>query len=366
MTLHVAVVTGSRAEFGLLTTTIEAVAEHPDLELSVVAGGSHLIGAPPTIEEVRRRFEVRDEVPMQSPDTTGRFADAAAVGRGVSGFVEVFERIAPDWVVVLGDRIEAFAAATAASVAGIRTAHIHGGDRAEGVADDSMRHAITKLSHLHLAATEESAVRIARLGERGDAIHVVGSPAVDGLDAIDPLPEARYRELGSPERLLLHHGTGLEASEEIRWIEAAIEALSDVDAVVAIRPNLDPGSDLVQRALTASGVSIHAGLPREEFIGLLRRVRVVVGNSSAGLIEAAVVGCPAVNLGPRQAGRERCSNVVDVDLPDAGLIAASIRRAMEFDRHFEHPFGMDGVGPRIASILPLVHGDVEVRKRIVY
>ncbi len=367
MTMRVMVVTGTRAEFGLLTSTIEAIRSHRDLELLLVAAGAHLIGDAPTIQEVRRRFEVHAEVPLQTPGETGRIADAAAVGRGVAGFTATIDRLRPDFVLVLGDRIEAFAAASAASVGGLAVAHIHGGDRAEGVADEAMRHAITKLAHLHLPATASSAARIERMGERPDAIHVVGSPAVDGLGALRPLGDAGFRDLGSPRALLLHHGAGLEPAMEDRWIEAALAGLREVAPVLAIRPNRDPGSDRIDAALAeAEGVSVHPGLVRDDFVGLLRRVEVLVGNSSAGLIEAAVVGCPAVNLGPRQGGRERCANVVDVEVPDPDAIVRGIRRALEVERGFDHPYGEEGVGERIASILADARGGIDLRKRIAY
>ena len=367
MTLRVMVVTGTRAEFGLLERTIDAIREHDGLELVLVAAGAHLIGDRPTIGDVRARFPVDAEIVLQIDGAIGRAADAAALGRGVAGFAETIERVRPDWLLVLGDRIEAFAAASAASVGGVAVAHIHGGDRAEGVADDAMRHAITKLSHLHLAATEASAARLERLGERSDAIHVVGSPAVDGVDASAPLSDDRYRDLGSPRAVLLHHGSGLEPHVEDRWIAAAIEGLRGRGPVLAIRPNSDPGSDRVDAALAASdGLSIHPGLVREDFLGLLRRVEVLVGNSSAGLIEAAIVGCPAVNLGPRQSGRERCANVFDVANPDPDEIADAIRRAVEVERRVDHPYGAPGVALRIATLLVEARGGIDLRKRITY
>ena len=181
---RVAVITGSRADFGLLRSTMDAIETHPDLELQVVASGAHLLPPDRTIEEVRSRVRVDAVVEMQSPGVFGRSADAAAVGRGVSGFAEVLDRLDPQVVLVLGDRIEAFAAASAASIGGRILAHVHGGDRAEGVADEAMRHAITKLAHLHFAATEESGERILRLGEAPSTVHVVGSPAIDGLEEI--------------------------------------------------------------------------------------------------------------------------------------------------------------------------------------
>ena len=364
---RVLVVTGTRAEFGLLRTTIDAIDRHPDLELRLVAGGAHLLGDPPTIEEVRRRFTVDAEVPMQIVGEIGRSADARALGRGVSGFAAVFDRLQPDWIVVLGDRIEAFAAASAASVAGIALAHIHGGDCAEGVADEAMRHATTKLAHVHFAATETSATRIARMGEEEASIHVVGSPAVDGIDAVPALAESRYRNLGSPRVLLLHHGAGLEAAEEDRWIDSVISGLREFSSVLAIRPNRDPGSERIEAALArADSIVVSDGLERDEFIGLLRRIDVLVGNSSAALIEGAVIGCPAVNLGPRQGGRERCGNVVDVLRPDPTAVRDAIRRAMAVECPADHPYGGGGVGERIASILARGRDRIVIRKRIAY
>ena len=192
----VAVVTGTRAEWGLLSPVCDAIIARGDLALEVCAGGAHLLDPPrtsdpiyghlpgfePTIIWVESCGHHPHRFEMQRAGETGRPADAAALGRGVSALAEHFARLAPDIVVVLGDRIEAFAAASAASIGGIRVAHIHGGDRAEGVADEAMRHAITKLSHIHFAASAESAARIARLGEDAARIHLVGSPAVDGLD----------------------------------------------------------------------------------------------------------------------------------------------------------------------------------------
>src|SRR5881394_2962134 len=172
----VAVVTGSRAEFGLLRPVMKAIAGHPALNLRVIVTGSHLLSPAETINDVKADFAIDATVAMQSivngqasEPPSGRLSDSASLGRGISGLAEVFSRLSPDVVVVLGDRIEAFAAAAAASVGGIRVAHIHGGDRAEGIADEAMRHAITKLAHLHLAATELSARRIVLMGEKPDA-----------------------------------------------------------------------------------------------------------------------------------------------------------------------------------------------------
>lgn len=374
MNRRVAIVTGTRAEFGLLRSTIEAVDRHPDLEVMVMAGGAHLLGPARTIEEVRATCEVVAEIEMQRDGEFGRDADAAALGRGVVGFAAAFERSDPDAVVVLGDRIEAFAAASAASIAGRRVVHLHGGDRAEGVADEAMRHAITRLAHLHLAATEQSGARLRRTGEDPSAVQVVGSPAVDGLEKVPALDDEAFEAVGAPRTILLHHGAGLDEAIESAWIDAALEACAAHGPTLVLRPNADPGSEVVAERIEAfaaggrTDLQRRDHLPRATFLGCLRRIDAIVGNSSAGLIEAAVVGCSAVNLGPRQGGRERPSSVIDLESPDAGAIGRAITEAASRPRHPDHPYGGPGVGERIAVAIATMLEDADgpPRKRLAY
>jgi UDP-hydrolysing UDP-N-acetyl-D-glucosamine 2-epimerase len=375
VTRRVAIVTGTRAEFGLLRSTIHAVAAHPELECLVVAGGAHLLPPARTIDEVRRSLPpgatLVAEVPMQAPGRVGRDEDAAALGRGVSGFAEVFAGLDPVAVVVLGDRIEALAAASAASVGGRRVVHLHGGDRAEGVADEAMRHAITALSHLHLAATEESGARLRRMGEDPATVHVVGSPAVDGLAAIGPLDDADFEALGSPRTIVLQHGAGLDAPAEAAWIDAALTAAVEHGPTLVLSPNADPGSDVVldhidAAAATSDRIVRLDHLPREVFVGLLRRIDAIVGNSSAGLIEGAIVGCPAINLGPRQGGRERPASVTDIEAPDAEVIIRAIDHATTVSRTIGHPYGIPGVGERIADLIARLDTTRPPRKRLAH
>jgi len=378
---RVAVVTGSRADFGLLRPVMEAVQNHPELELLVVASGSHLIPPAETFREVKQAFEVADSVPMQKPGPASRLDDAEATGRGIARFARSFGGLRPDWVVVLGDRIEAFAAASAASIGGVAVAHIHGGDRAEGIADEAMRHAITKLAHLHLAASAQSAERIRRMGEREDSIHVVGSPAIDDLDRFAPLTDEAWIALGSPHAAVLMHPVGRHAEEEeaAAWavIEGVTLALGQGASVLALAPNHDPGRTGIASAIdaaTGKGVARTANhLPRERFVGLLKRLAesngVFVGNSSAGLIEAAALRVPTVNVGARQAGRERPANVVDAERESAEVVAAAVGRALEIDRAgLRHPYGEGRAGAKIAALLAGIdpHATGLVRKRCAY
>ncbi len=361
---RIAVVTGSRAEFGLLRPVMRAVAARPDLELLVVAAGSHLVSPALTLRDVQAEFPVFDSVPMQIAGRVGRAEDAESVGRGVGRFARVFERASPTWVVVLGDRIEAFAAAAAAAIGGWALAHIHGGDRAEGVADESMRHAITKLAHLHFAATEQSRSRLVRMGEDPSRVHLAGSPAIDGLAEIPALPEDRDAALGSPEIIALLHPVGRadehEEAAAAETLNAALHASPDLP-VVCLAPNLDPGRSGVLRAIAradkdARRVKYVEHLPRPEFVGLLKRVAarrgVLVGNSSAGLIEAAALRLAAVDVGPRQRARERPANVVHVERESAGAIIEAIARARALDLSaLTHPYGDGRSGERIADLL---------------
>ncbi|GJQ28977.1 MAG: UDP-N-acetyl glucosamine 2-epimerase [Phycisphaerae bacterium] len=370
---RIAVVTGSRAEFGLLAPVMRAVARQPGLELAVVAAGSHLVSPGLTYREVKAAFPVAASVPMQVAGRTGRAADVEALAAGVARFGRAFEGLRPGWVVVLGDRIEAFAAASAASVGGFALAHVHGGDRAEGVADEAMRHAITKLAHLHLAATAASAERIVRMGEDPARVHVVGSPAVDDLGTIPPADDARWADVGEPTAVFVMHPIGRDAETEEAGAAQVLAALTG-ERVLALHPNLDAGREGVLRAIEQAGGSIvvREHLPRREFVGVLKRLAssggVVVGNSSAALIEGAVLGVPAVDVGRRQAGRERCANVVHVEAERTVAVREGVDAARRIDRaSITHPYGDGRTGERIAGILAASFtAPVSLRKQCAY
>lgn len=345
-------VTGTRAEFGLLAPVLDAMLAQPGLRLRLAVTGTHLLRPQPTRDDVARRYAIDVEYPMQAQGESGRLADAMALGRGVTGAAEAIERCRPECVLVLGDRIEAFAAASAAAIAGVRVAHIHGGDRAEGIADESMRHAISKLAHIHFAASAESGERLRRMGELPERIRVVGSPAIDGLEAIPPLDDARYDELGRPEIVALLHPIGRDADLERRDAAALLAASRGRARTLALEPNRDPGHEGIRRALDEADVQRIAHLPRPQWIGLLRRVRLLVGNSSAGLIEAAALRLRVLDVGDRQAGRERPANVLHVDGGDAGSIERVLREAFDrADPPASHPYGDGRAGERIAEFL---------------
>ena len=356
---RIAVVTGTRAEFGLLRPVMYAVREHTDLDLLVIAAGSHLVQPALTFREIKKEFDVADSIPMQTVGRVGRWHDVESTGKGIARFARSFERLRPDVVVVLGDRIEAFAAASAASIGGLPVAHLHGGDLAEGVADEAMRHAITKLAHIHFPATETSAARILRMGEPRSRVHVVGSPAIDGLAGIEAMGDERAHELGDPRVVMLIHPIGRPDEQEEAVASSALEAIGD-RRTLCLLPNLDPGRVGIVRAIESASAQAHVSvcehLKREAFVGLLKRLThtggLLVGNSSAGLIEAGAIGVPTVNIGSRQSGRERGTNVVDAQGESTEAIADAIGRALELDRtSITHPFGDGKAGVRVAEVL---------------
>lgn len=335
-----------------MVPVFQAIEAKPELELMVAVSGAHLLPPARTRDEVAALYMIVAEVPMQQEGESGRFADAHAFARGVHGMANVIDALRPDAVMVLGDRIEAFAAASAAAIAGVRVAHIHGGDRAEGVADESMRHATSKLSHLHLCASAGSAERLWRMGEDEARIVVAGSPALDGLELMLPLDDDRYRALGSPEIVVLLHPTGRSNEEEARCATMLLEACRSRGRVLCLEPNFDPGRDGIMEAIRASGLPSLPHLPRHEWIGLLRRIRTLVGNSSAGLLEAAALRLWTVNVGSRQAGRERARNVIDVATWNGQAIGEGIDRALTPSLPLAgHPFGDGQAGVRVAAAL---------------
>lgn len=365
---RVAVVTGSRAEFGLLRPVMKAVEAHTDLELLCIASGSHLIQPAETFHEVKASFPIADSIPMQIAGKTGRVEDAEAVARGVGRFTRSFDRLAVDWVVVLGDRIEAFAAASAAAIGGWPLAHIHGGDRAEGIADESIRHAITKLAHVHFPATQGSGDRIIRMGEKPENVHVVGSPAMDDLPDMPALSDQEYKELGSPTIVYLMHPVGRHPEMEEAAARTVLGAFTG-ERVLALHPNFDAGREGIVRAIESFKVPTRRQLQRPQFVGLLKRLAqdggVLVGNSSSALIEAAALRLPIIDIGPRQAGRERANNALHA-METEESVRAALLHARRLDRaSITHPYGDGRAGYRVADVLArLTPSDSGIRRKL--
>ncbi len=372
-------VSGTRAEFGLMRSTLRAIQSHPKLRLQLVVTGMHLDKKHGRSADAIRRdgWTIDAEVPWGSasndPDAT-----ALATGEAIAGLSRSFTKLKPDIVLVCGDRVEAFAAAAAGHVGQRLVAHVHGGDKAQGQVDDALRHAITKLAHLHLAATKQSAARIKKLGEDVSRVHVVGAPGLDGIldepltlaELLGIVPEVRRQDFAL---VVLHPDA---PSEQLAFDRASMllraAATIGYERLVIVAPNNDPGAAGIFRAwdeaAKKSHISLHRDLPRRAFLALLRDAAVLVGNSSAGIIEAASFGTPVMNVGPRQLGRERSGNVTDVPYSEAAIRKALAKlwnrgRPKRFTGR--NVYGGAGAASRIAAILGRVPLDDRLRRKLI-
>jgi GDP/UDP-N,N'-diacetylbacillosamine 2-epimerase (hydrolysing) len=358
---RVAVVTGTRAEYGLLCSTMDAIRKRRGLDLRVVVTGMHLLRKfGYTVRQiVDDGWPIAARVRMQAGDDHPT-DQATGLSRGVAGIAKFLESDRTDIVVVLGDRIEAMAGALAAVTTGRRVAHIHGGDVAPGDFDDRLRHAITKLADVHLAATRKAAQRIIRMGEDPERVHHVGAPGLDRLlelvDRRRPRPRARGKSA-----IVLHHPCGRPASVERRVMTAVLRAVHDAKlGATIIHPNSDRGHEGIIAAIKAftrrrdvTDFRVIRSIDRDTYLRMLIEADALIGNSSSGIIEAATAGTPVVNIGPRQRGRERSGRaVVDADESFASIraaLAAALRKRPIIGA--ATVYGDGHAGKRIADLL---------------
>lgn len=363
-------VTGTRADFGLLESTLCAAAAHPGLDVAVVATGMHLmVEHGNTIDAVETSgLRVAARLPVDlARDDAGTMA--RATGQMLVSLTDAFERERPGVVVVLGDRGEMLAGALAAAYLGIHVVHIHGGERS-GTIDESVRHAISKLAHYHFVATLQSAERLERMGERPDTIFVTGAPGLDGLRDRAPTSRAELaREVGfdpsRPIALLLFHPVLQESAAAAEQAGAVVDALGDLQ-VVCLLPNADPGNAAIrQRFLAAESPRFrcHVNLPRPAYLAWLAAVDVMVGNSSSGIIEAASFSLPVVNIGERQRLRERSANVLDCSAAQEDIRSTLARALALRGRSFDNVYGSGGSGARIVELLASLPLDPDLLKK---
>lgn len=316
-------VTGTRADYGLMAATLQRIRSHPQLALQLVVTGMHLSAKfGMTVNEIEQaRLPIVARIPTRVDDRSAE-GMSRGIGQMVIGLTDAIKANRPDLVLLLGDRGEMLAGAIAALHLGVPVAHLHGGERS-GTVDEPVRHAITKLSHWHFVASEQSRERVIRMGERPEHVWVTGAPALDGLATL-PLPsrEDTLVDLGLPAgsryALVLFHPVVQEARQAHAQTLALREALersvsASGRAVVWLDPNADAGGGEILRALNGALVRRIRHLPRPRFLAALRHADLLAGNSSAGIIEAASFGTPVVNIGSRQRARERNANTRDCD-----------------------------------------------------
>lgn len=370
MTRTVHFLTGIRSEYDILAPIIAAVDAQPDLDAGVIVTGAHLTGlhgqSIRQIEADGYRIAARIDSLLASDGLGGRVKGMALQ---LAGLTDLFARERPDFLVVMGDREEVMTGAVAAIYHHIPIVHVGGGDHADdGNVDNLVRHAVSKMAHLHMATTELSGQRLRQLGEEPWRIHVTGA---SGLDRIIATPDMARDDLeralgvdwhGEPYAVLLYHPTitdFAEARAHMASITRVLEASGLNIAVMA--PNSDPGNQAISLEIDSliaryPKAKAFTFLERKVFINMLRHARVMVGNSSAGILEAPSMGLPVVNIGIRQRGREHGDNVIFTDY-DAGEIAAAIARATT-DESFRAlvaqrrtPYGDGKAGQRIAEVL---------------
>lgn len=381
MTRRICLITGSRAEYGHLRCLAREIADDPDLTLQWLVTGTHFskrFGM--THREIEADgfvIDERVEVPFGDDSAGGavRF-----MGESMIGISAALERLAPDTLVILGDRYEMLASAAAALVLGVPISHLHGGETTEAAFDESIRHAITKMAHMHFVAAEPYRRRVIQLGEQPDSVHNVGAPGLDNVANMKAIDSASLQDLlgaGIDDGFFLvtYHpvtlGTG-DPAGPVREMLAAFDAFPD-RGVLMTGVNADPGFHAIASALhdyaeaRDTRVVLRPSLGETAYLGAMSRAAVVVGNSSSGIVEAPALGVPSVNIGDRQKGRLRTASVIDCgesqdDIRDAieRALDPVFRAGLEF---MSLPYGRGGASRKIKELLKCVPLNGLMRKR---
>lgn len=381
----IAVVTGTRAEYGILKPLLKKIRDLEDLELKLIVTGMHLLtkyGL--TINDVRADgFKIDAEVRMYEESESDDAYYGKALARGTDGFTNVLLQMNPHILVVLGDRLEPLAATLAAATIRIPIAHIHGGDRTNsGHIDESIRHSITRFAHIHFPPTGVCADRLIKMGEEPCRVHKVGALGLDTVVDQQPIPkEELSAKLGlnphDPIVVSIFHPVHLEREIAGEQMHEIFEALGELKVqTVIIYPNNDAGSeDIITEIERHRGklcTHIFPTLPHLQYVSLLKHADVLIGNSSSGIIEAASLELPVINIGSRNRDREHAENVIFVD-----AVRNDILRAIEVALHDEkfrqkvrqckNPWGDGKAAEKIVMVLSEIEIDRKLlQKKITY
>lgn len=368
MSRRICVVTGSRADYGLLRWVMEGIREAPGLQLQVIATGMHLspeFGL--TFREIENDgFVIDSKVEMLVSSDTGTGL-AKSMGLGLIGIGDALQQLKPDLMLVLGDRFEIFAAVAAATVARIPVAHVHGGEATEGAFDEAMRHSITKMAHLHFVAAEEYRRRVIQLGEHPDRVFMVGGLGIDNIKKLalldrHALEAALGFKLGPRNLLITFHPVTLEdatSPHQMAELLVALEALEDTHLIFT-GSNADTEGrellELIERFVSGRrNARAFTSLGQVRYLSCIRHVDAVVGNSSSGLTEVPSFGKGTINIGDRQKGRLKAASVIDCG-PDRQSIGAALERI--YSPAFQstlatvrNPYGEGGASEKIVRVL---------------
>lgn len=385
MTKKICVVVGSRANYSSIKSAMQAIQAHPKLELQVVLAASAILDRYGSVSKLIEAdgFKAHARVHMliegETPTTM-----AKSTGLGLLELPTIFEQLQPAVVLTVGDRFETMATTLAAAYMNIPIAHTMGGE-VSGTIDESIRHAVTKFAHIHFPASPDARNRIVRLGEPEETVHLVGCPRIDLVADVlkndsGPMQDNLFAggvgadfDLEQPFVLISQHPVTTEYGEGESQIAASLQAVRDVGLpAIVLWPNADAGSEDIARGIRKwreqgfdEKMHFFRNLPVDTYIRLMRRTACLVGNSSSGIREGAYIGTPVVNIGSRQAGRERGRNVIDVE-PKRQAIYDAIRRQVGNGRHALDPLYGDGnAGSRIADTLAKL-GTINVQKRISF
>jgi GDP/UDP-N,N'-diacetylbacillosamine 2-epimerase (hydrolysing) len=373
----ICIVTGSRAEYGLLYWLIKNVNENPDMELQLIVTGMHLspeFGL--TWKEIEKDglpITRKVEITLSSDTSVGI---SKSMGLAQISFAEAFDQLHPEIIILLGDRFEIFSAATVALIAGIPIAHIHGGELTEGAYDDAIRHAITKMSHLHFTSTEQYRQRVIQLGENPATVFNVGAIGLDNIRKLNLLSKADFEQsigqkLFNRNLLITFHPVTLEnqsAGEQFKQTLMALDELSDT-LLIFTKPNSDKDGRIIIQlidefvAKNQDKTVAFTSLGQLRYLSAIPHMDAVVGNSSSGIVEVPVFNIPTVNIGDRQKGRLIGPTIINC-APVKEEINAAIDKAIHFPKNksWEHPYGDGNTSRKILEIIKETKG-INIKKK---
>jgi GDP/UDP-N,N'-diacetylbacillosamine 2-epimerase (hydrolysing) len=368
MSRRICVVTGTRAEFGLLRWLMQEISETADLSLQVVVTGMHLSheygNTYSEIEDAGFTIDYRVEMLLAANSKTGV---TKSIGLGTIGFADAYANLKPDLIIVLGDRFELISAVTAALIAGIPVAHLHGGETTEGAFDEAIRHSITKMSHLHFVAAEEYAQRVIQLGEQPERVFLVGGLGVDAIKRMKlldrvALEKALQFEFGERNLMVTFHPVTNEGESSANQMDELLSALDELEDthLIFTMPNADTGGHELAAMLeafvrTRPHTRLYQSLGQLRYLSCMQFIDGVVGNSSSGLAEAPSMGIGTVNIGDRQKGRLSASSVIHC-APTRQSIRQALTRLYEPSFRASltetvNPYGQGGASRKIVEVI---------------